>query len=110
MSDTAPLGFPEAARRLDVALWVLRRAIRTGRIPAPPHATATASIPAEWLAHVEAAVKAKPGLLSRSFHQKVPPFARYEGTSAFRKYGHRVREYAHFQTAQRKAAAAQAAG
>ncbi len=106
MNDTAPLGFPDAARRLGVALWVLRRAIRTGRIPAPPVVTATASIPAEWLERVEAAVKEKPELLSRAFQQKVPAFARYEGTSAFRKYSHRVREYAHFQAAQRKAAEA----
>jgi predicted outer membrane lipoprotein len=105
MSEPATLGFPEAARRLGVALWVLRRAIRTGRLPAPPHATATATIPAAWLEHVEAAVKDKPELLSRSFQQKVPAFARYEGTSAFRKYGHRVREYAHFKARKRAEAA-----
>jgi len=28
--------------------------------------------------------------------QKVPPFARYKGTSAWRKYRGRVREYAKF--------------
>jgi hypothetical protein len=104
MSDTSPLGFPEAARRLGVALWVLRRAIRTGRIPAPPQVGATASIPAAWLERVEAEVKEQPALLSRRFQQKVPAFARYEGTSAFRKYANKVREYAHFQAARRKAA------
>ena len=31
--------------------------------------------------------------------QKVPAFARYEGTSAWRKYRRRVREYARFQAA-----------
>ena len=30
--------------------------------------------------------------------QKVPPFARYEGTSAWRKDRKRVREYARFRT------------
>ncbi len=96
MSDTSPIGFPEAARRLGVPLRVLRHAIRTGKIPAPPHVAATASLPAEWLAGTEAAVRATPALLSRSFAQKVPPFARYRGTSAWRKYTVRVREYAHY--------------
>lgn len=31
--------------------------------------------------------------------QKVPPFARYEGTSAWRKNRRRVREYARFRAA-----------
>ena len=31
--------------------------------------------------------------------QKVPPFARYEGTSAWRKYRRRAREYARFRAA-----------
>lgn len=31
--------------------------------------------------------------------QKVPPFARYKGTSAWRKYRKRVREYARFRAA-----------
>jgi hypothetical protein len=95
MSDTT-IGFPEAARRLGVPLRVLRQAIRTGKIPAPPNQAATASLPAAWLAGAEAAVNASPKALSRSFSQKVPPFARYEGTSAWRKYTNRVREYALF--------------
>ena len=37
--------------------------------------------------------------------QKVPPFARYEGTSAWRKDRRRVREYARFRAAARLAAA-----
>jgi len=98
MNDTT-LGFPEAARRLGVPLRVLRQAIRRGKIPAPPNQAATASLPAEWLESAEAAVKASPKALSRSFSQKVPPFARYEGTSAWRKYANRVREYAHFRAA-----------
>jgi hypothetical protein len=97
MSDTSTFGFPEAARRLGVPLRVLRKAIRTGRIPAPPDQSATASLPAAWLESAEAAAQASPNALNRSFSQKVPPFARYEGTSAWRKYTNRVREYARFQ-------------
>jgi hypothetical protein len=96
MSDTSTLGFPEAARRLGVPLRVLRSAIRAGRLPAPPQNGATASLPAAWLAQAQAAVEATPGVLTRRFAQKVPAFARYEGTSAWRKYANRVREYAHF--------------
>jgi hypothetical protein len=97
MSDTRTFGFPEAASRLGVSIWVLRRAIRDGKIPAPADASATATLTGAWLKKVEAAVKASPGILSRRLTQKVPAFARYEGTSAWRKYAKRVREYAHFQ-------------
>ncbi len=96
MSEASTLGFPEAAQRLGVTIRILRRAIRTGRLPAPPHLSATASLPAEWFASVQAAVAASPKALSRSTTQKVPAFARYEGTSAWRKYPNRVREYARF--------------
>ncbi len=97
MNDSA-LGFPEAARRLGVPVRVLRRAIRAGKIPAPPHhATATSVLPPEWLDRVEAALDAAPNALSRTIAQKVPPFARYRGTSAWRKYNNRVREHARFQ-------------
>jgi hypothetical protein len=96
MGETSTLGFPEAARRLGVTIRVLRRAIRTGRLPAPPHLAATASLPAEWFASAQAAVAASPKALSRSTTQKVPAFARYEGTSVWRKYRNRVREYARF--------------
>ena len=99
MSDPSPIGFPEAARRLGVSLRVLRQAIRAGKIPAPPHVSATAVLPAEWLARAEAAVEASPKALNRGVAQKVPAFARYEGTSAWRKYGHRVREYNRFREA-----------
>jgi len=94
-NDTA-LGFPEAARRLGVPLRVLRHAIRTGKIPAPPHGTATATLPAEWLDRVQAAVESSPHALRRPSSQKAAPFARYEGTSAWRKYTNRAREYASF--------------
>ena len=96
MSDTSTLGLPEAARRLGVAIRVLRRAIRTGKVPAPPHLTATAALPAEWFDSVQAAAEASPKALSRACPQKVPAFARYEGTSAWRKYSNRVREYNRF--------------
>lgn len=33
-------------------------------------------------------------------HPKVPPFARFEGTSAWRKYKRRARAYAQFKKAQ----------
>ena len=99
MSDTTKLGFPEAARRLGVPLRVLRRAIRSGKIPAPPARTATATLPASWLATAQAAVEASPKALSRQASQKVPAFARYEGTSAWRKYKNRVREFAAFRAA-----------
>jgi hypothetical protein len=94
-NDTA-LGFPDAARRLGVPLRILRNAIRAGKLPAPPQVGATASLPAEWLDHVHAAIEASPGALRRRPAQKAAPFARYEGTSAWRKYRNRVREYTSF--------------
>jgi hypothetical protein len=96
MNHSAPLGFPEAARRLGVPLRVLRRAIRDGKIPAPPQLGATAVLSAGWFDSVAAAVEASPRLLNRTPPQKVPPFARYEGTSAWRKYRNRVREHTAF--------------
>lgn len=100
MSDTATaFGLPEAARRLHVPVRVLRRAIRDGRIPAPAKLTATSTVSAEWLASAEAHVAASPSALNRTFTQKAAPFARYPGTSAWRKYPNRVREYAHYRAA-----------
>jgi hypothetical protein len=96
MSETSNVGFPEAARRFGVPIRVLRHAIRAGKIPAPPDGTATASLPAEWLDSAQAAFDAAPNALSRAWPQKVAPFARYEGTSAWRKYTNRVREYNRF--------------
>lgn len=99
MTDTSTLSLPQAARRLGVSVRVLRRAIRTGKVPAPAHLAATIPLTAEWLASVEAAVQASPKVFTSVLPQKVPPFARYEGTSAWRKYPNRVREYARFQAA-----------
>ncbi len=96
MSDTFDLGFCEAARRLGVPVRTLRHAIRAGTIPAPPQLTATARLSAEWLEGAQAAVAASPKALKQTARQKVPAFARYEGTSAWRKYPRRVREYARF--------------
>jgi hypothetical protein len=96
MTDTSKLGFSEAARHFGVTISVLRRAIRAGELPAPPHVSATATLPAEWLASAQAAVAASPKALSRATPQKIPAFARYEGTSAWRKYANRVRDYARF--------------
>jgi hypothetical protein len=94
--DTATIGFDEAARRLGVPLRVLRRSIRAGRIPAPPHHEATAPLPASWLSLVQEAVAAAPDSLRNTRPQPVPPFARYKGTSAWHKYRRRVRAYARF--------------
>ncbi len=99
MSDTSRLGFPDAARSLGVPVRVLRSAIRAGKIPAPPQAGATAVLPAAWLDSVRAAVAAQPKALARSLPQKVPAFARYEGTSAWRKYTKRVHEFYRFKAA-----------
>lgn len=41
--------------------------------------------------------------------QKVPPFARFKGTSAWKKYSRRAREYALFRAASGQAAQGQAA-
>jgi hypothetical protein len=98
MTDT--IGFPEAARTLGVPLRILRRAIRAGKIPAPPSVSAVANLPADWFRNVQATVDASPNVFSRASFQKVPAFARYPGTSAWRKYTNRVREYAHFQASQ----------
>lgn len=97
MSDqTSAFGYPGAARRLGVSVRVLRGAIRAGRLPAPPHHGATARLPADWLTAVEAAVEASPKALRQVFPAKVAPFARYDGTSAWRKYRVRVRAYTRF--------------
>jgi hypothetical protein len=93
MNDTN-FGFPEAARQLGVSLRVLRHAIRAGKIPAPAQNTATASLSGAWLADAQKAAAAAPKALSRGFKpQKVVPFAHYEGTSCWRKYKSRVRDY-----------------
>jgi hypothetical protein len=97
MSETVKLGFPDAASHFGVSIRVLRQAIRSGKIPAPAQVNAVANLSHEWLESVQAAVKAFPHALSRRLPQRVPPFARYEGTSAWRKYASRVREFAHFQ-------------
>ena len=105
MSDT-PLGFPEAARRLGVSIRILRQAIRAGSVPAPPQVNASATVPAAWLAEVSEKAKSAPAIFARSFRQKVPAFARYEGTSAWHKHRSRVRANAwHGAAAKRKAAA-----
>lgn len=98
MNDTIMFGFPEAAARLGMPLRVLRKAIRAGRLPAPANNTATAILSAEWLSSVEAKIKAEPSALNRIVSQKVAPFARYEGTSCWRKYPNRVNDFYAFQS------------
>jgi hypothetical protein len=96
MTETSHLGFPEAARQLGVSLRVLRHAIRTGAIAAPAQNTATASLSAAWLADAQKAAAAKP--LSHALKpRRVVPFAHYEGTSCWRKYKDRVRDYYAYQ-------------
>ncbi len=96
MSDASPLGLQEAATRLGIPVRVLRHAIRTGALPAPGPMTATTTVSPEWLDSAKATIEAAPKTLSRASMQKVPPFARYRGTSAWRKYAVRAREYAQF--------------
>jgi hypothetical protein len=101
MTETNTIGFPEAARSLGVSLRVLRQAIRRGAIEAPKNLTATASLSSDWLAATQEAVKAKPGALKRTAPPKTPPFAHYKGTSAWRKYKTRVRDYATYLAAKK---------
>ena len=96
MSDTTTFGLPEAAQRLGVPVRVLRQAMRSGKVPAAGHVSATMMLSGAWLESAEAAVEASPTALRRGASTKVPAFARYPGTSAWRKYPNRVREYAHF--------------
>lgn len=90
---------PEAARHFGVSLKALRHAIRTGAIPAPQTMGATVAVPEGWLASVKAAIAATPHGFSWTLPQKTPPFARYQGTSAWRKYNNRVTEYYKFRAA-----------
>ncbi len=76
----------EAAARLSVPLWVLRRSIFEGRVPAPPQKGALAHVTAEWVKSVAAAAAAEPAkVLSRTRRQSVEPFARYQGTSVWKR-------------------------
>ena len=96
MSDTSTLGLADAARHLGVSVRVIRRAMRAGTLPAPPHLTATSPLPAGWLENAKAAVEASPKVLSLASKQPVPAFARFRGTSAWVKYPRRARDYASF--------------
>ena len=86
------LSLPDAARHLGVPVRVLRRAIRMGNIPAPAHLNALSLLSQEWLASAQLAAVANPKAFQVS-PQKVPAFARYEGTSFFRGEPIRVRAY-----------------
>jgi hypothetical protein len=57
----------------------------------------------------ETQTPSKPAPRSRKYSQKVPAFARYEGTSAWKKNRRRVRAYAQFRAAASKEKAAQSA-
>jgi hypothetical protein len=97
MTDTSTVGFAEAAARLGVTVRVLRRAIRAGRVPAPAaKVSAVTPLTTAWLEGVLAAADENPAVLTRETAQKVVPFARYPGTSAWRKYHTRVTDYYRF--------------
>jgi len=102
MTEPQKLSLPEAASHFGVPLWVLRRAIRAGALPAPEKLTATSFLPADWLASAQAALQEHPKALQRNLPQKAPPFAHYKGTSAWRKYATRVRDHARFQATNKK--------
>ena len=104
------MGLPEAARRLGVSVRTLRHAMRAGTIQTPANMTATTALSSEWLAGAQSAAEASPGILSSGRRQKVPAFARYQGTSAWRKYSHRVRQYARFRAAEENHATRAGAG
>lgn len=96
MSDATPFGLPEAAHRLGMPLRNLRHAMRAGHVPTAGRPSATMRVTPAWLESARAAIAATPGAIGRKTSQKVAPFARYQGTSAWRKYPNRVREHAHF--------------
>lgn len=93
------ISLPVAARHLGVSVRVLRHAMRTGAIPNVPHLNATTPLDEAWLNSVNAALTANPKALRFVSPNAAAPFARYPGTSAWRKYPNRVREYAAFQAA-----------
>jgi hypothetical protein len=93
MTENSTLGLPEAAQKLGVSLRVLRRAMRAGTIAAPANLTATSTLSAEWLASARDAAARDPSVLSRSFLQRVPPYARYKGTSVWHQYHAKVRAH-----------------
>ena len=86
------LSLIDAATHLGVPVRVLRRAIRMGHLPAPAGLNALTLLSQEWLASAQMAAVANPKAF-KVFPQKVPAYARYEGTSCFRKYRNRVREF-----------------
>ena len=94
MTSTSTIGFAKAAQTLGVSIRTLRHAIRTGKITAPgTGVSAVSTLDAEWLAGVQQTAKADRGVFKHSGKPAVPAFARYEGTSAWRKYPSRVRDY-----------------
>jgi hypothetical protein len=100
VTETSKLGFPEAAKRLGVSIRILRQAIHDGKIPAPgAEVTAVSPLTREWLTGVQKTAKVSPEVFKHATRQKTPAFARYEGTSAWRKYRSRVREFYRAQAA-----------
>ncbi len=97
MSD---LNLPAAARRLGVSVRILRKAIRLGNIQAPANINALTPLSHDWLTQTKATIAASPKALNVT-PQKVAPFARFEGTSAYQPYPRKVRAYVAFKRANR---------
>jgi hypothetical protein len=103
MSET-PLNLHDAALRLGVPVRTLRHAIRAGKLPAPPSLSASAAVPADWLANIRSTLEASHDPVRNLRRPKVPAFARFEGTSFFTKFRVRARAYRRFRAGAQNAA------
>lgn len=94
MTSESTIGFAQAAKALGVSISTLRQAIRSGKLPAPGSSvTAVSALTPEWLASAKQAATASPKMFKDRKPQKVPAFARYKGTSAWRKFHRRVHAF-----------------
>jgi hypothetical protein len=98
MSETQ-LNLHGAAQRLGIPVRTLRHAIRAGKLPAPPSLSATAAVPADWLAGVQSTLETSHDAVRNLRKPKVPAFARFEGTSFYTKFRVRARAYRAFKAA-----------
>ena len=97
MSTVFEPGLPDAARRLGVHPRILKHAIRTGKVSAPPQGPG--SVPDSWVAEAGPKVAAAAHALNGMSSRRVPEFARFEGTSAWQQFPRRARAYARFKAA-----------
>lgn len=85
--DGTAITLQQAAQQLGVSLRTLQRAVFEGRVPAPPQQGALTWVSPAWVGEVGQHVeKADENIFGRVHRQKVKPFARYEGTSAWKKH------------------------